>query len=493
MTMTIRPRKSICILAAAAALAFAALTAACSVNPATGRSSFTGFMSEGDELQVGRENHPKILEEFGGTSGGPELAAYVQDLGNRLAAKSERPDLKFTFTVLNSPIVNAFAVPGGYIYVTRGLLALANDEAELGGVIAHEIGHITARHSAERYSSSILTQIGLIGLGVATGSGDLVNLAGTGAQVYLQSYSRDQEFEADMLGVRYLGRSAYDTRAMSEFLASMQADARLDATIAGNPNAADQFNIMQTHPRTADRVARAVQEAGQPPADAIVNRDVYLQHIDGLLYGDDPSQGFIKGRRFAHPKMKIEFTVPQGFVLNNSADAVVAIGPQGSQIVFDGGGQGYGGDMANYISGVWAKNIELRSLERTQINGMEAATGTALVNTRQGAAFARLVAIRANSGVIYRFLGIAPRNGAQSLDSAFMSTASSFRRLSDAEAAALKPMRIRIVTVQPGDSVASLAGRMPFEDYREQRFRVLNGLESGEALTAGQRVKLIVE
>lgn len=491
--MTINPRKSVRILFAAAALAFASLTAACSVNPATGRSSFTGFMSEGDELQVGRENHPKILEEFGGAAGGPELAAYVQNLGDRLAAQAERPDLTYTFTVLNSPIVNAFAVPGGYIYVTRGLLALANNEAELGGVIAHEIGHITARHSAERYSSSILAQIGLIGLGVATGSSDLVNLAGTGAQVYLQSYSRDQEFEADMLGVRYLGRSTYDPRAMSEFLASMQADARLDATIAGNPNAADQFNIMQTHPRTADRVARAVQEAGQVPADAIVNRDVYLAQIDGLLYGDDPSQGFIKGRRFAHPQMKIEFTVPQGFVLHNSADAVVAQGPQGSQIIFDAAPQGFNGDMANYISGVWAKNVGLDSLERAQINGMEAATATAQINTKQGAAFVRLVAIRAGSGAIYRFLAVAPRNAAQSFDAGFRSTAASFRRLTDAEAAALKPMRIRIVAVQPGDSIASLASRMPFEDYREERFRVLNGLDANEGLVAGQRVKLIVE
>jgi predicted Zn-dependent protease len=480
--------------AAGLAAAFALLLAGCTVNPATGRSSFTGFMSEGDEARVGAENHPKVLEEFGGTAGGPELAAYVTSIGKLLASTSERPNGPFTFTVLNSPIVNAFAVPGGYIYVTRGLLALANDEAELAGVMAHEIGHITARHSAQRYSQSVLAQIGLIGLGMATGSSALVDLAGTGAAAYLQSYSRDQEFEADTLGVRYLARATYDPKAMSAFLSSLLADSRLEATIAGNPGTADQYNIMATHPRTVDRVERAIAAANQAPiANPILARDVYLDKIDGLLYGDDPEQGFIKGRRFAHPRLKLEFTAPEGYSLHNSATAVLAQGPQGAQIVFDAAPQSYAGDMAGYIANVWAAKIRLDGMRAITIDGMEAATATAAVDTQSGPAFVRLYAIRFASGRIYRFLCVGPVNAAESFDRGFRGTAASFRRLSDAEARALKPMRIRIVTVRGGDTVASLARAMPFDDYREERFRVLNGLGPNDQLTPGQRVKLIAE
>jgi len=481
----------------AASLAAAALAlslAGCTVNPATGRSSFTGFMSEGEETRVGAENHPKVLEEFGGAAGGPELAAYVSSIGKLLASTSERPDVPFTFTVLNSPIVNAFAIPGGYIYVTRGLLALANDEAELAGVMAHEIGHITARHSAQRYSQSVLAQLGLIGLGVVTGSSALVNLAGAGAAVYLQSYSRDQEFEADTLGVRYLGRTNYDPKAMSAFLASLLADSRFEATLAGNPAEADQYNIMATHPRTIDRVERAIAAANQAPVtEPILGRDIYLDKIDGLLYGDDPAQGLIKGRRFTHPALKLEFTVPEGYRLRNSAKAVLAEGPQDAQITFDAAPSGYGGDMASYLANVWAAKIRLDGVQPITIDGMAAATATAAVDTRQGRAFVRLYAIRFATGGIYRFLCVGPIGAAESFDQGFRSTAASFRRLSDAEARALRPMRIRVVTVRGNDTVASLARAMPFEDHREERFRVLNGLGPNDALTPGQRVKLIVE
>jgi len=480
--------------AAGLAAALALSLAGCTTNPATGQSSFTGFMSENQENQVGAESHPKVLEEFGGAAGGPELGAYVTSIGKLLASTSERPDVQYTFTVLNSPIVNAFAIPGGYIYVTRGLLALANNEAELAGVMAHEIGHITARHSAQRYSQSVLAQIGLIGLGVATGSSALVNLAGTGAQVYLQSYSRDQEFEADTLGVRYLSRTNYDPTAMSTFLGSLLADSRLDATMAGNPGEADEYNIMATHPRTIDRVQRAVAAANEAPVtDPITARDLYLDKIDGLLYGDDPAQGLIKGRRFAHPVLKLEFTVPQGYRLRNSADAVLAQGPQDAQIVFDAGPKSYGGAMTSYLADQWAAKVRLDGVQAVTINGLEAATGTTTLDTKQGRAFVRLVAIRYPDGRIYRFLCVGPVSGAQGFDEGFRSTAASFRPLSDAEARALKPMRIRVVTVRQGDSVASLARSMPFDDYREQRFRVLNGLGPNQEPVAGQRVKLVVE
>jgi predicted Zn-dependent protease len=251
---------------------------------------------------------------------------------------------------------------------------------------------------------------------------------------------------------------------------------------------------MATHPRTIDRVQRAIASASAAPVtDPITARDIYLDKIDGLIYGDDPAQGFIKGRRFAHPQLKLEFTVPQGYRLRNSAKAVLAQGPQDAQIVFDAGPASYNGDMASYLANVWAAKVRLDGVERITVNGLEGATGTATLDARGGRAFVRLVAVRFPNGRIYRFLCVGPVSAAASFDQGFRSTAASLRPLSDAEAAALKPTRIRIVTVGAGDSVASLASRLPFEDYREERFRVLNGLGPNEQLVPGQRVKLIVE
>lgn len=475
-------------------LAIAPLVAACSTNPATGRPTFTAFMSEADELRVGREQHPQIVAEFGGVYDDPELTRYIDSIGQLLARTSERPDLKFTFTVLNSPVVNAFALPGGYVYVTRGLLALANNEAEIAGVIGHEIGHVTARHSAQRYSQAMLANIGLMGVAIATGSGALANIAGAGAQVYLQSYSRDQEFEADLLGVRYLSRATYDPRAMSSFLNNLLADSRLDAALAGRPGAADEYNIMATHPRTADRVRRAIEAAGERAvADPMVERDIYLDKIDGMLYGDDPKEGIIKGRRFAHPILKFEFTVPEGFRLYNSAAAVLAKGPEGSVIQFDRAPQAPSGDLLEYLAYDWGRQISLDKLERITVNGMEGATGVARVRTNAGTADLRLVAIRYDSGTVYRFIMLTPTNLTAGLSEGLRRTTYSFKKLSDAEARALKPLRIRVVTVQSGDTVQSLAARMAFDDHQVERFRVLNGLAEGATLTPGQRVKLVTE
>jgi predicted Zn-dependent protease len=482
-------------LVAAGLLLAGSLLSACSTNPATGETSFTGFMSESDEAKIGQQSHPEVLKEFGGAYGTQALQAYIQNLGTSLAANSERKDVHYTFTVLNSPIVNAFAVPGGYIYITRGLLALANNEAEVAGVLSHEIGHITARHSAQRYSEGMLAQIGLAGLGILTGSQGLTDLAGYGAQAWLQSYSRDQEFQADQLGVRYLSRASYDPQAMAAFLQSLEDDARLEATIEGHPEAADQFNIMQTHPRTTDRVERAIAEAKAttPVVNPRTERDSYLDHIDGILYGDDPKQGIIRGRSFSHPDLRLAFTAPEGFQLSNGSDAVQGLGPNKTALIFDGGQASNIPAMTDYISNVWAKNVRLQSLDSMTINGMEAATATAAGKTQQGPAFLRLVAIRYDANTIYRFIFLSPAQNAAAADQGFRQAAQSFRKLSASEAAAIKPLRVHVVTVKPGDTVSSLAKQMAFDDYQEQRFRVLNGLSADQNLVAGQRVKLIVE
>ncbi len=245
-----RPSRTALLLAAALA------GASCSTNPATGERQFTALLSPEKEQALGAQEHPKVMAEFGGPYENAQVQAYVDRLGQRLAAKTEIPDLKYTFTVLDSEIVNAFALPGGYVYITRGLMALANNEAQLAGVIGHEIAHITARHTAERYSQGTLAQVGAVLAGVFGGQ-QIGQVAAQGAQLVLAGWSRGQELEADTLGIRYMADSGFDPREMSSFLDTMGRHAQLQALLAGQPGAADSFSYLQTHPPTTERVEKA--------------------------------------------------------------------------------------------------------------------------------------------------------------------------------------------------------------------------------------------
>jgi len=466
----------------------------CTVNPATGESSFTGMMSESEEVRIGRQSHPQVLAEFGGAYEDPGLDRYIDSLGQLLAHASDRPNLQYHFTVLDSPIVNAFATPGGYVYITRGLLALANNESELAGVLAHEIGHVAARHAAERQSQAVLASLPGIFTGVVTGSDTLAQAVNSGAAAHLQSYSRDQEYQADLLGVRYLSRTNYDPLGMASFLGQLQANDRLDAEVMGKPEMADQFSIMSTHPRTADRIQRAIQEAGGTQVSApLVERDLYLSKIDGLRYGDEPEQGFIRDREFLHPILRFGFTVPPGFHMANSADAVIAQRADGAAILLSSTQKFTSPRMIDYLTDEWAPRLQMTDAETIDVNGMEAATGSGQLELKSGVRDVRLVAIRFDSDTIFRFLFLSKPEQTAALARDLQQTTYSFRRLSPAEAARLHPQSIRIVTVRAGDTVAKLAAKMPFPDFREQRFRVLNGLSPTDQVTPGQHVKLIVE
>lgn len=475
-------------------IALLAGLSACTINPATGGTSFTGFMSEADEAKIGEENHPKILEEFGGAYPDPAVQAYVERIGKSVSSHSDRPNVQYRFTVLNSDIVNAFAMPGGYVYVTRGLLAQASNEAELAGVLGHETGHVAARHMAQRYSQSVLAQLAAAGLGIATGNQEITQLASQGAALYLQGFSRDEEFQADLLGVRYMSRAGYDPRGMATFLDKLLMHSRLDATLSGHPGQADQFDIMATHPRTADRVARATAEANATPlAHPVIGGDAYLATIDGIIYGDDPKDGVIRGQTFLHPGLCLAFEAPQGFRLVNGSKQVTAEGPtDDSGIAFDRAPKATDNDMVEYLSHDWAANLDLAEVERISIGGLPAATGAGLVDTDSGRLWVRVAAVRLDTAT-YRFLFIAPPASADQLDPGFQRTIRSFRRLSPGEAAAIKAQRIKIVTVKAGDTIASLSQRMPFANYREERFRALNGLEPGSKIAPAQRVKIVVE
>ncbi|MFD2204612.1 M48 family metalloprotease [Kiloniella antarctica] len=482
-------------LLALALIAIGPLLSACSTSEATGRTFFNGGMSPDQEQEVGRTEHAKIVKEFGGVyNEDPALTNYITKLGTFLGKTSETPDQKFTFTLLDSPVVNAFALPGGYVYTTRGLLALANDEAELAGVIAHEIGHVTAKHSAERYGSTLTAGLLAAGVGILTGSGEAAQAASAVGNLAVTGFSREQEFEADLLGVRYLTRGGFDPNGMGEFLTQLQASSRLDATIAGDPGRADKFNIMQTHPRTADRIERAIKQAGTTAVkNPIIGRDVYLKKIDGMLYGDDPSQGYIRGQTFSHPELKLTFTAPEGFRLINSKTKVAAVGPDDSIIIFDGAKGKVSGSLKSYLVNTWAEKAPIKGVENITINGMEAVTGSISIKQRNGQRDFRLIAIRFDGDKVYRFTFVTNPNQTNRLSEDFRRTTYSFKRISKSEAAKLKPYRIKIHTVRSGETLASLAKKMPFSDYKLERLLVLNGLKENSPLQRGQKVKLITE
>ena len=475
------------------ALVAVLVLAGCTVNPATGESSFTAFMSEAEERRVGAEEHPRVLKQFGGAYADSAVSAYVDGIGQSLARGSELSDLRFTFTVIDSDVVNAFALPGGYIYLTRGLMALASSEAELAGVIAHEIGHVTARHAAQRYSQSLVAGLGAALLGAIAGR-EAADVVQVGSALYLSAYSRDQEFEADLLGVRYMARNGYDTNALAGFLGKLQAHGALRARISGRQGAADGIDLMATHPRTADRVAAAAQAAQvRPIGEPRVGAEDYLGRIHGMVFGGSPAQGFVRGRTFVHPQMRFRFEVPPGFHLINGNRQVLARGPDDAAIMFDAAPRRTAASMVDYLATIWPPGAVLNELEAITINGLEAATAWTRLAGRSGSTDVRLVAIRYDRQSIYRFLFITPEHSTAALSRDLRATTYSFRPLSAGEAAAYRPRRIHVETVDPGEKSSVFAARMALEAYRLEWFQTLNGLAPGREPAGGSLVKLVIE
>ena len=483
-----------------------ALTSACTkvVNPATGQSEFTA-MSPEQERQVGDQEHPKILQQFGGTYDDAELQAYVTEIGNKLQVVSELPNEKFTFTLLNSDIVNAFALPGGYVYISRGLMALAENEAEVAGVLAHEIGHVTARHSAQRYTRGQWAQGGAI-LGTIAGAvlaGEAgaklaQQVGGTVAQGYLAGYSRGQEFQSDELGVRYLTRAGYDPRAMATFLEKLGNHSQLARKLAGKEGEPDpSTSWLATHPRTPDRVKRAAEEAAATAADGKVGRNEYLRKIDGMIYGDDPGQGFVRNGKFIHPELRFSFVVPPGFHIQNTPNAVLGRDKSGHGMKFDAGKIASGSSMRDYISREWAKELKIKNLSNIKsfdVDGLPAASAGTSGKTGDGKPVdVGLAAIKVSEDRVYRFMFLSPGGADAAQARAAKETVDSFKLLSVGEAASYKPKRIKVVEVGSGDSRAGLADKMAVDNLRDEQFAVLNGLDVNEPLQGGMLIKLITE
>jgi predicted Zn-dependent protease len=446
------------------------------------------------ESQVGAEQHPKLLAQFGGSYTGDE-SVYLKDVGERIAAAAGLAS-QCTFTLVNSDVVNAFAVPGCYIYVTRGLMGIVNSEAELASVLAHEVGHIAANHSERQQRRSLIRGLGVAAISAVTGSERLSEMAGAAAALFTLRYSRKHEYEADDLGVRYLRQTGYDPFGAVRMLTALGRHQRFLAATPEREDAAAMPEWALTHPLTEHRVTRsrdAAQASGVAPEALAEKRDAYLREVDGLLYGDDPAQGFVNGRRFAHPLMRIGFEAPPGFKLSNSPQAILIDGPDGLQGVFAGGRMPPGG-LESYAEATLAgllrgAQVDLGAASRTRINGLPAIIVPGAVATEQGSVHFSLAAYQGAGGDAFHFFMVSKPGEAQA--SAIGALYGSFRLLSAAEAASLRPRRIRTVRVAPGETLRSAASRM-VADQPLQHFLMLNGRSEREPLLPGELVKLVV-
>jgi predicted Zn-dependent protease len=444
-----------------------------------------------ERVRAGQQ-HPQIVAQFGGAVAGP-LGTYVASVGERVAVAAGIPG-QCTFTVINSDVVNAFAVPGCYIYITRGLLAIMNSEDELASVLGHEVGHVVADHSARRQNTATMTTLGAIVAGVLTGSGDIAQLAGQAGQMYALNYSRDQEYESDDLGVRYLLTNGYNAYAAADMLHALGLNDELTTRTSNRDTASAIPAWARTHPLSADRVTRAnsrAQAAGAARGTPPERTQPYLQAISGMIYGDDPEQGFVNGRTFSHPGMRIAFEAPQGFTLTNTTTAVLIAGPNNARAQFSGGVLPQEG-LEAYASArlrqlIGQARAQIGQPQRSTTNGLETVTIPARAQTQQGQVVdVSVTAYRVNDRA-YHFLTLAPQGG----DAAMRPMLGSMRTLTTQQAAALRPRRIELVQVGARDTAQSLSRRMAYDDFQLERFLVINGLESAAALRAGETVKIV--
>jgi len=440
------------------------------------------------EEPAAQREHARILASYGGSYENARLHAMVEKTVDRLVAASERPDLKYQVIILNSPAINAFALPNGRLYVTRGLIALANDKAELASVLAHEMGHVIARHAAIREEQA--KQVAIIGHVVNDVLSDpqVGALALAKSKLTLAAFSRAQEFEADGIGVGISARAGFDPFGASRFLTDMQHNADMKASVSGtDPRALD---FLSSHPATPERVKNALANARQfsGPGNGERDRAEYLANLDGLIYGEDPSEGFARGRHFLHPKLGFAFVAPPGFTLDNTAQAVLGLK--------EGGGEALRLDVVSvpaeqslpdYLKSGWMENVDAASIEEFSVNGFSAATATA-----DGGNWSfRLFALRFGSDV-YRFI-FAAKARVTAVDRSFRESVMTFRRMTLKESQQVKPQRLKIVTANATDTVEKLAHRVGTTEHALERFRVLNGLGPHDHLKAGEKVKVVVE
>jgi predicted Zn-dependent protease len=467
------------------ALLFALGSGSCAINPATGESMLS-LVTESQEIEMGRA-YSQQVEGTMAVYDDPALGAYVDGIGQQLAAVSERPQLPWSFKVIDDPTVNAFAVPGGFLYVTRGILTHFNSEAELAAVLGHEIGHVTARHSVEQISRA---QLGGLLLGVGSILSEDVRrfggLAQTGLGILFLSYGRDDEHQADMLGVRYALRKDYDPREAIEVheMLGRQTEARGGSGIP---------NWLSTHPSSTDRIDRIRSHVDTVPATRLaateVRADEYLRQLDGVVFGENPRHGFFQGSLFRHPDLEFEMRFPSDWETANLTQAVMAMSPAEDAIV-----QLRLSTTAGHAAAPRAffsqEGVRDRRVSAGTVNGFPATTGNFEVATQDGV-LEGLATFLDYDGRTYQILAYTPKGKLSSYDQAFRNSIGSFDRLTDRAALAVEPLQIQLITVQRSTTLRRMAQSRELPILLEA-LALVNGLGEDETIPAGRTVKWVI-
>lgn len=439
------------------------------------------------EAAIGARNNPKVIAAYGGRYRDREVEAELAGIVSQLVAASGDPSRSYKITVLNSPVANAFALPGGYLYLTRGLLALANDSSEIATVLSHEIAHVMANHALARAELAQRTAVvDPVSKKPRRERRFFGKRRRDKAPTDLAQFSQTQELEADRIGIAIAARAGYDPHAAARFLERMEryADFR---SATGAPGEAENF--LSSHPSGLARRKLAEKAAHSQSRHRRKTRarDRYLDSIDGIVFGDDSSEGFVRGRDFLHPRLGIAFTASSGFKLENTNDAVLAAAGRDRAMRFDGVAAAVSTTPEDYLRSGWVNGLDTSSIELRQLNGFSAATARAKAGRWMFA-----IAVIKSQRRFYRFIFADSQDGERA-HRAMLETINSFRPLSPEAIARLRPLRIDIVTVERGDTPNGLAARMKGTDEPLALFRILNGMERGDPVIAGQRVKLVVD
>ncbi|WP_173088266.1 M48 family metalloprotease [Devosia sp. 1635] len=435
-----------------------------------------------EDVVIGRREHPRIIAAYGGVYSDRPAEIMVARIVGRLLAAANQPNAQFQVTILDSAEVNAFALPGGYIYVTRGILALASDTSELAAVLAHEIAHVTLRHARARTDRTRTTAIvDRVITGVFGGDSSTDQLSNRSRES-MAAFGQSQELEADREGIKFAGKAGYDPSAAARFLGVMSRFASFSA----GENAGEGF--LSSHPSTPARIQKAMDTAttmfGQAGIGE-VGREEYLASITGLTFGDSPAQGSIIGRRFVHPASKFTFTVPQGYTLQNSQSAVVGVAGDGEAVRFDSAEVNASMPLADYLKSGWIAGLKGETVSTQSFNGIETASG--LAQTDQW--FFRVSVMRLD-GQVYRFIFAAKSDSARFAAGA-EATLKSFRRTTTADLADIRRVAVRIVTAKPGDTSESLARQMAGLNRGTELFYIINDLFPGDPIRVGEKYKVV--
>ena len=486
MTKRAQPAAPRLTSAVLAALLYAGLTA-CATNPVSGKRELS-LLSEAQEIAIGQQTDAEIRREMG-VYDDAALQRYVSDIGDRLATLSHRPHLPWSFTVVDHPAVNAFALPGGYIYITRGILPYLDDEAELAGVLGHEIAHVTARHAAQQYTRATTGGVGLAVLGIFVPTAQpFTDLASSALGVAFLKYGRDDERESDRVGMGYAASGGWDPRGVPEFLSTL---ARVDAlSERGVPN------WLSTHPEPAARVTEAQPIAAQlsSPTTISRNRDEFLQRIDGIVVGDNPEEGVVRGNLFLHPSLRFSLEFPEGWEVMNTPTQVAAREPGQTHFMLLQTVDRPTGRTIDEIGERSMSSAGFKAVDgqRLDINGLDAHIGVYQGRISGVGAVTMRAAHIANGRQVYLLAGFAPPDQFSRIDREITAAIQSYRALSAREAADIRPNRLDFYTVRTGDTWQSIASRGRGL-VRASELAIMNHRDVSEQPRVGDRIKIVVE